>query len=200
MSVIKDMTYPYIETKMKKEPAISLDEIKSYLKLHQSNVVVDNELSLMYETALSYAEKYSRRLFTPTEVKTNRLFWGELRNGDFKNIFTLRRSPLLAVDNITYDDDKILPECSYKVINNEQGYGKIILTGDMPEIENEWLPIEINFTAGYLTMPYDIKLAILQHIASMWMNRGDCDNDTYDKCPRSAKNIYKKYKIMEVGA
>ena len=89
MSVIKDMTYPYIETKMKKEPAISLDEIKSYLKLHQSNVVVDNELSLMYETALSYAEKYSRRLFTPTEVKTNRLFWGELRNGDFKNIFTL---------------------------------------------------------------------------------------------------------------
>lgn len=197
---MNDIAYPYIETAVKDdEIAIPLEEIKSYLKLSPNNVVVDNELTLMCATALAYAEKYSRQFFTPKKVVTSRCFWGEFRNGVFNSVFTLRRSPLISVDEIKYDDENILCPKKYKVIKKQGYYSEVILTGDMPELCNDWLPIEITFTAGYEKVPQDIKLAMLQHIASMWMNRGDCDNDTYNKCPKISKDIYKKYKIIEVG-
>ena len=60
-------------------------------------------------------------------------------------------------------------------------------------------PIEITYKAGYTTIPNDIKQAMLYHIASMWLNRGDYDNHNL-KCPQMARDIYKKYKIIEIGS
>lgn len=196
---MNDMAYPYIYQEEAETPAISIDEIKKYLKLNQYNVALDEELTLMCATALSYAEKYTRQFFVKKSVTTTRCFWGEMRNGLFNKVFTLRRCPLVEVESIKYDDDKELPAENYKVIKKAGNYGQIILCGNLPELETEWMPIEIKFVAGYEKLPNDIKLAMLQHIASMWMNRGDCDNDTYNKCPKISKDIYKKYKIMEVG-
>lgn len=196
---MNDMAYPYIYQEEAETPAISIDEIKKYLKLNQYNVALDEELTLMCATALSYAEKYTRQFFVKKTVTTTRCFWGEMRNGLFNKVFTLRRCPLVEVESIKYDDDKELPAENYKVIKKAGNYGQIILCGNLPELETEWMPIEIKFVAGYEKLPNDIKLAMLQHIASMWMNRGDCDNDTYNKCPKISKDIYKKYKIMEVG-
>ena len=196
---MNDMAYPYIYQEEAETPAISIDEIKKYLKLNQYNVAVDEELKLLCNTALAYAEKYSRQFFVEKSVTTSRCFWGEMRNGIFSRSFTLRRCPLVSVESIKYDDDKELPAENYKVIKKAGNYGQIILCGNLPELETEWMPIEIKFVAGYEKLPNDIKLAMLQHIASMWMNRGDCDNDTYNKCPKISKDIYKKYKIMEVG-
>ena len=196
---MNDMAYPYIYQEEAETPAISIDEIKKYLKLNQYNVALDEELTLMCATALSYAEKYTRQFFVKKSVTTTRCFWGEMRNGLFNKVFTLRRCPLVEVESIKYDDDKELPAENYKVVKKAGNYGQIILCGNLPELETEWMPIEIKFVAGYEKLPNDIKLAMLQHIASMWMNRGDCDNDTYNKCPKISKDIYKKYKIMEVG-
>ena len=196
---MNDMAYPYIYQEEAETPAISIDEIKKYLKLNQYNVALDEELSLMCATALSYAEKYTRQFFVKKSVTTTRCFWGEMRNGLFNKVFTLRRCPLVEVERIKYDDDKELSAENYKVVKKAGNYGQIILCGNLPELETEWMPIEIKFVAGYEKLPNDIKLAMLQHIASMWMNRGDCDNDTYNKCPKISKDIYKKYKIMEVG-
>lgn len=196
---MNDMAYPYIYQEEAETPAISIDEIKKYLKLNQYNVALDEELSLMCATALSYAEKYTRQFFVKKSVTTTRCFWGEMRNGLFNKVFTLRRCPLVEVESIKYDDDKELSAENYKVVKKAGNYGQIILCGNLPELETEWMPIEIKFVAGYEKLPNDIKLAMLQHIASMWMNRGDCDNDTYNKCPKISKDIYKKYKIMEVG-
>lgn len=196
---MNDMAYPYIYQEEAETPAIPIDEIKKYLKLNQYNVALDEELSLMCATALSYAEKYTRQFFVKKSVTTTRCFWGEMRNGLFNKVFTLRRCPLVEVESIKYDDDNELQAENYKVIKKAGNYGQIILCGNLPELETEWMPIEIKFVAGYEKLPNDIKLAMLQHIASMWMNRGDCDNDTYNKCPKISKDIYKKYKIMEVG-
>ena len=196
---MNDMAYPYIYQEEADTPVIPIDEIKKYLKLNQYNVALDEELTLMCATALSYAEKYTRQFFVKKSVTTTRCFWGEMRNGLFNKVFTLRRCPLVEVESIKYDDDNELPAENYKVIKKAGNYGQIILCGNLPELETEWMPIEIKFVAGYEKLPNDIKLAMLQHIASMWMNRGDCDNDTYNKCPKISKDIYKKYKIMEVG-
>lgn len=198
---MQEMTYPYISEVISNELPITLEDIKSYLKLSDYNDVVDNDLTLMCQTALDYAEKYSRQFFTPKRVTTSRCFWGEFRNGEYCNYFTLRRSPLQSIESIKYDDENTLDESLYKVIKKQGYYGKVALLGtDFPELKNDWLPIEITFIAGYDSVPNDVKLAMLQHIASMWLNRGDCDNDTYNRCPKISRDIYKKYKIIEVGA
>ena len=196
---MQDIAYPYIETRVADTPAISIDEIKSYLKLNSYNVAVDDELALMCQVALDYAQKYTRRLFVPYIVETKRCFWGELRNGDFKQMFMLRRGPVKEIVSITYDEDNELDAGLYKLAQNPNGYARVLLSNDVPTLETDWFPISIVFKAGYCALPSDVKLAMLQHIASMWMNRGDTDNDTYNKCPKISKDIYKKYKIMEVG-
>lgn len=200
-----DIAYPYIEVDDNCSLAIPLEEIKSYLKLSDYNNVVDDELSLMCRSALDYAEKYTRQYFSVKTITTNRCFWGEFRNGNLSSAFTLRRSPLREVESITYTDtdgnEQVLSEDNYKVAKIQNGYSKIILTGsDLPEVIEDMFPIEIKFKVGREAPPDDIKSALLQHIASMWLNRGDCDDDTYNRCPAICKQIYKKYKIIEVGA
>lgn len=197
---MKEMAYPYIESEIEETIAIPLSEIKSYLKLGEHNESVDGELTLMCSTALAYAEKYTRQFFTRKRVTTNRCFWGEFRNGEVNSSFTLRRSPLVEVESIKFDDDNVLETENYKVLYKQGNYSEIMLKDTLPELENDWFPIEITFIAGYEKIPNDIKLAMLQHIASMWINRGDCDDDTYNKCPKISKDIYKKYKIVEIGA
>ena len=198
----KDLVYPYIEH-CENSLAIDLETIKIYLKLSptvQDNNL-DNELSLMCQTALEYAEKYSRQIFVSRTITTNRVFWGEFRNGEVQNYFTLRRTPIKSVISIKYDDDKVLPATEYKVVNRRGNYDiiNLINAGNLPEVKNDWFPIEITYVAGYTTIPNDIKQAMLYHIASMWLNRGDYDNNNL-KCPQMARDIYKKYKIIEVGS
>ena len=114
-------------------------------------------------------------------------------------MFMLRRGPVTEIVSITYDEDNELDAGLYKLAQNPNGYARVLLSNDVPTLETDWFPISIVFKAGYCALPSDVKLAMLQHIASMWMNRGDTDNDTYNKCPKISKDIYKKYKIMEVG-
>lgn len=201
----QDIAYPYIENTITQNTLpIPLSEIKEYLKLNSNNNVVDNELTLMMNTAIEYAEKYSRQYFTKKTVTTNRCFWGEIRNNNFMNSFTLRRCPLISVTSIKYlneDEEEVtLSPDNYRVTKINNGYSRITFKGDLPEVCEDLFPIEITFVAGREQLPNDIKTAILQHIASMWLNRGDCDNDDYNKCPKICKDIYKKYKIIEVGA
>lgn len=197
----KDLVYPYIEGSTNTIP-IPLVDIKRYLKLPTvTDADLDADLTLMCHTALEYAEKYTRQIFAERTITTNRVFWGEFRNGEVQNYFTLRRTPIKSVTSIKYDNDEVLPTTEYKVVNRRGNYDIINLlnAGNLPEIKNDWFPIEITYVAGYNAIPNDIKQAMLYHIASMWLNRGDYDNNLL-KCPQMARDIYKKYKIIEIGS
>jgi hypothetical protein len=210
-----DIAYPYIEQEileevevngemvLKETPAIPLEDIKKYLKLSDCNISVDTELETMCKTALEYAEKYSRTIFKKKRIITNRIFWGEFRNGVLQNYYTLRRSPVVDIESIKYDDDNVLSENHYKLVKRGIGNFDVLQLKDtatekLPEVKNDWFPIEITYTAGFDKIPTDIKQAMLSHIASMWLNRGDYDNNNL-KCPQMARDIYKKYKVIEVG-
>ncbi len=196
-----EIVYPYIEGEPK-DIIIDVKEIKAFLKLPlEPDKYLDMELIDMSATALEYAEKYCRRIFIEREITTNRVFWGEFRNGQVDTAFTLRRSPVLELKSIKYDDDNELDTSFYKLVRRGEGnFDQIALldTEKLPSIENDWFPIEITYTAGYEKLPPDIKRAMLMHIASMWLNRGDYDNNNL-KCPQMARDIYKKYKVIEIG-
>lgn len=196
-----EIVYPYIEGEVKNPPIIDVKEIKAFLKLPlDADEYLDIELSDMAETALEYAEKYCRQIFMERDITTNRVFWGEFRNGQVKTAFTLRRTPVMAIKSIKYDDDNELDGAFYKLVKRAGSFDQIALqnTDKLPSIKNDWFPIEITYTAGYSKLPSDIRRAMLMHIASMWLNRGDYDNNNL-KCPQMSRDIYKKYKIIEVG-
>lgn len=197
----QEIVYPYIESDLSSIP-ISLETIKRYLKLPTStDTDLDADLTLMCYTALEYAEKYCRQIFAERTITTNRVFWGEFRNGEVQNYFTLRRTPVKSITHIKYDDDNELETSNYSLIHRRGEFDVIQLLDldSLPELVSEWYPIEIVYKAGYTTIPSDIQQAILYHIASMWLNRGDYDNHNL-KCPQMARDIYKKYKIIEIGS
>lgn len=135
------------------------------------------------------------------DITTNRVFWGEFRNGQVNTAFTLRRTPVMKLKSIKYDDENELDTSFYKLVKRAGDFDQIALLHpeQLPKVENDWFPIEITYTAGYEKLPSDIKRGMLMHIASMWLNRGDYDNNNL-KCPQMAKDIYKKYKIIEIGS
>ena len=197
----QDIVYPYIESDLSTIP-IPLVTIKRYLKLPTiTDEDLDADLTIMCQTALEYAEKYCRQIFAERTITTNRVFWGEFRNGELQNYFTLRRTPVKSITSIKYDDDNVLDSSFYSLVHRQGEFDIVQLKNidNLPEVENEWYPIEITYKAGYTAIPYDIQQAILYHIASMWLNRGDYDNHNL-KCPQMARDIYKKYKIIEVGS
>lgn len=197
----QEIVYPYIEGELSTIP-IPLLDIKRYLKLPTvTDEDLDADLTLMCYTALEYAEKYCRQIFVERTITTNRVFWGEFRNGELQNYFTLRRTPVKEITSIKYDDENTLDTSFYKLVHRQGEFDVIALKDldNLPELENEWYPIEISYKAGYTKIPKDIQQAMLYHIASMWLNRGDYDNNNL-KCPQMARDIYKKYKIIEVGS
>lgn len=196
-----EIVYPYIEGEPK-NVIIDVKEIKAFLKLPlEPDEYLDMELVDMSATALDYAEKYCRQIFVERDITTNRVFWGEFRNGQVNTAFTLRRTPVMKLKSIKYDDENELDTSFYKLVRRAGDFDQIALlhTEQLPKVENDWFPIEITYTAGYEKLPSDIKRGMLMHIASMWLNRGDYDNNNL-KCPQMAKDIYKKYKIIEIGS
>lgn len=178
----------------------SLEVVKSWVKLSLNNTAFDNELIGLILTAVEYAEKYTRRLVVKRKVVTQRLGWGECRNGRLSDVFTLRRSPLVEVESIKYEGNT-LPEENYSVFYNPSGYGMIKLKGDLPELTDDaWFPIEITFQAGYDKIPSIVLHAMKMHIASLWMNRGDTLGDNVSSCPADVRSMYKSVKINEIGA
>ena len=92
-----EIVYPYIEGEPK-NVIIDVKEIKAFLKLPlEPDEYLDMELVDMSATALDYAEKYCRQIFVERDITTNRVFWGEFRNGQVNTAFTLRRTPVMKL-------------------------------------------------------------------------------------------------------
>jgi len=200
--VNREVAYPYIVADRGSTLPVSLVEVKSWLKLNPTNEFSDTELLLLINSAVDTAEDLSRRLLVKREVTTKSIFWGELRNDLHNSFFTLRRNPIdTSSIVIKYDGDNVIDSALYNVQERPNDYAIIDLdVANMPELTEDWFPIEITFNAGYTTIPSDLKIAILQHIASIWLNRGDCDDDHYTKIPKASMDTYRRYKIKEIGS
>ena len=134
-----------------------------------------------------------------------------MKNRDFfAPAIELRRSPFSSLVTFKYsvDGSFVDVDSSLYYVLIEQDYSRIILK------ENESYPqngddilnmIEIVFFAGYgnpfPTPKYsDIQIAILNHIAALYENRGDCDTASIAKTlPATSRSIYDSYRIIEIS-
>lgn len=200
---IKQYTYKVITTVA--APYLPLSLVKEHLRLDLSDTSQDDYLTMIVASVFEYAQKYTGRTFLTTTYETYR--------DNFHTFeFVLRRSPLQSVNSITYYNQGILntlPSTDYyNTLEND--YSKVVEFADGPmwpqNIDKRLQNIKITFTAGYgddyTSIPSDLVLALLNHIANFYQNRGDCGGESTGGCGAcltpNAKLVYDLYRIVDL--
>ena len=181
---------------------ISLETLKSYLRIPASQTSEDALLTLIIELVTLCGERYTRRDFISKTYKT-------FRDIFFEDI-VLRRSRLVSVESINFKLDGVLTLVDSSVYSNtfESDFSRIFLQvneqwpGDVDPIAQA---IEIEFISGYGSLetdvPADLRGALLQHAANFYENRGDCPCDGAGAelaLPSQTKKIYMQYLISDI--
>lgn len=192
----KDYAYKVIDAPTK--PYMDLDLIKTHLKIDTADE--DSYLEFLGNAALTFAENETKRTFLTTEFET-------FRDSFATRGFEIRRSPLQQVSKIEYRDQssnswKTLETNRY-VVTDENYYSRIIRAHNEQwpiEYTREQQNIKITFTAGYgdtfADIPDELKLAMLNHVARIHDDRGDCEIE--DAVPSTSDVIYNKYRIPNI--
>jgi uncharacterized phiE125 gp8 family phage protein len=176
---------------------VSLSEAKTQLSMSTEDTSYDDYLTLLINVAKEIFENYTSRTLITTQYLTYRT--------NLVESYELERSRLISLDQFQYlntDNGWVDFDSSSYYVTDEDGYSRIIVNfTEFPRDKiDQFQSIQITFTAGYGTdesaIPYDIRLALLQHVAQLFANRGDCSCDVNSKAfPQTAGFIYNKYRI-----
>lgn len=204
VTVSDQINNPYIVTQSSDKQALDLNSVKKHLGIDLCDTSMDTLLILMVQTVSDFVERYTRRILLTTQFLT-------LRDG-FPLCITLRKSPFQSLVRFQYYYNGVLTTIDQSLyqITRSNDYVSIKLLGDNQwptDIDNRSQSVEIEFKAGYGDSPSDIpislKMGMLNHIAALYANRGDCSCDqdgaqTY--LPNTTKLIYDQYKIYDITA
>ena len=195
--------WPYIVTVEPSTTPLTLAETKSYLK--DPPDADDILVTCLIETVTEYAELYMKRDLITRTYKTFR--------DDFSDCLELRRSPSQSVTSVKYFLDSVLTTVSTDIyfLTQETAFSKLALKLNQvwpTDEDNIEQAVEIIFKSGFgdteTTIPEDIRTALLQHVAALYENRGDCScdfadtNATQKLLPLGARLIYDMRKIRDI--
>lgn len=188
--------------------AVSLTDVKTHLRL-SDGTAEDAYLTSLVTAITDYAEKYTRRDFV------NKTYIGYMdKFPPFNTIYNpadngkilIRRSKLQSISSVKYYTNNILTtiDPAQYYITNEPDFSAIYLFdgNSWPDVDTRKQAVQVTFVAGYgvddTAVPYNLKLGMLEHIAAIYENRGDC-MDCSQNIPAVSKLVYEQYKIINVG-
>lgn len=153
---------------------VTTTELSNHLRL---NAPDDSTLLGYYiETATRLFEKMTGRVVSSTGYRQ----WVPTLPCE------LARNPVTAISavNVYNPDDTQVSYTSYHadlfqvpcpVYDTVQLYQHFNQSNPVPSSTKRRYPISVDFTAGYATVPNDIKVAVLLCAAHLWQHRGDDD-------------------------
>ena len=162
----------------------------------------------MIIAATEYAEKYTKLDFITRTYETLRDVFG--------NSLELRRSPLQSVTTVEYLQEEVLVTVSTDVyfVTTSNTFPRLALKENQSwptDEDQQEQAIKITFKSGYGDDPADVPdvlhMGMLQHIAAMYENRGDCDEGRVSGgtvsmalkfLPVDAQLIYDMYRIRSI--
>lgn len=194
---------------------VTLSEANAWLRLDDG--ADDVTVSMLISAATASVEEYLRRsLLTRTlrltldaepsrfgsdfQPGTYDLPVGALY-GDLPRAIDLPKGPVRAISSVTtYDTEdaaSTFGSSNYSLDSAGSrlvlAYGSLWPTGLRPRAA-----VEINYTAGYgeaaSSVPQPIRTAILIHLATLYEQRGQCDDAM--SMPPGAKQLLNQYRIM----
>jgi uncharacterized phiE125 gp8 family phage protein len=181
--------------------AVTLDQVKDHLRINPGTEE-DTKLTSFIKSATEIAEKYTKRTFINTKFRTYR--------DCFECCIQLRRSKLQTLHAFQYskDDSFINVDTNLYYVTDENDFSKIMLKDGKSypsDIDNRLQAIQIDFTAGFgadsTSIPNDLHEALLNHIAALYEDRGDCNllTDAESALPATSLSTYKKNRIWDVA-
>lgn len=182
---------------------VTLSQIKTHIiYADPSYTGEDDYLTLLAKSATLKAEEYTGRTLINTQFVT-------YRNNFLQGFFTLLRSRFQSLTSIQYLSDNTYQtvDPSIYYINKNPDYSSILPAPDKywpTNIDNKLSSIKITFTAGYGSLaddvPSDIKIAILNHVAFLYENRGDCScSPDLTSLPATSRAVYDLYRIRNIN-
>ena len=223
MAPASHRAYTYKVTIPPAELPVTLAEFKMHANI--THDLLDSLLLMYIGAATTYAENYTRRdLITRTYVTYRDFFpspglnegyysGGRIPSGQGSNQtagnvgFELRRSPLQSITEITYTNvlnavDTVPVEDYYNTL--EEDYSEVLSSeyNSWPQDSiNRQQSISITFKTGIGDTEADIpscwKIAIMEHVMSMYANRGDCSG-CGDMVPSGSKSLYSQKRILNL--
>ena len=202
---------------------VLLATVKNYLKVTSS--ADDTLITILIGAATDYAEGFTRRDFITREYETFRDFFSNSVSegyytfgenpvlgagvlNDTGNVgFELRRSPLQSVETINYLLNNVLTPVLAATFYNtvETDYSEVLTVDDASwpdDADRRLQAITITFKTGFgddeTKMPNWVTEGILQHVANMYRNRGDCSgcgDIGGNLVPATAKLLYLQNRI-----
>lgn len=198
---------PYIQLTNPKEKAISINELKEQLRLPEICTGLEGALNAIICAVQSFAEIYTGRVFINTRFKTFRDY--------FPPCIEIRKSPFIDLLSFKYLKDDVLTDVPSDIYYMFTGlfYNKIERLCGSPwpnDFDKRRQTIEIEFDAGYGSLskdvPCDIRIAMLNHAAQIYTDRGDCmpcgcsGAEVLSSLPGNSKLLYNKYRIKSLNA
>jgi uncharacterized phiE125 gp8 family phage protein len=205
------------------ELPLTLNEVKTHLNIVLSDNSKDAYLTDLIKAVSNFFEKYTNRdLINKTynaylDCFVNYFYCINYSCDNYYNDgIKINKSKVSIVNSIKYLKDDVLTEwdASNYYLDKSNFYSAIRLkeNKDYPsDVDNIRQAIVIEFVSGFgadnTSIPNDIKIALLNHIAFLYENRGDCDsgmrNNTSTrisecKLPCATKTIYSSYKIFNL--
>lgn len=196
---------------------ISVSELKLFAKI--SGTGEDALLQQIIDGVTLEAERYTKRVFVQRTFRTWRDSLGDFGESpayvcappmrspyaQSSAPVVLRRSPLISVSSVKYYSAGVLTTMNadlYQVVK-KPAFSMIAPLSEWVTVDNRFQAVEIDFVAGYATVPADIKNALLAHATSVYQNRGDCDTGGSCSCsfaPSVALAVYQQYRIVDFVA
>lgn len=194
-----NIPFSYFVTVPNTNPFIDLQVVKDYLKIDGTDD--DAYITLLIQAVGNFFQDYTGRTLLTTTYETFRDF--------FNCYFLLKKSPFQSVESIEYlkDNTLTLVDSSIYYATKESIYSSILLAQNKSwpsDADCRLQAIKITFKAGYgdtsADIPQEIIIGMLQHIADLYENRGDCnDCRCVEKLPSATKLVYDLYKIRDMG-
>jgi len=217
LAPVQHRAYTYTVTAPPAKLAVSLPTVKNHLKITGTNQ--DDLLTAYITAAIDYAEKFTRRDFITRTYKTFRDFFPGFSEGYYQNVFSIlpsdvgnigfeiRKSPLQTIDLIQYFVAGVLTTVDATTYYNtlEGDYSEVLTVASAAWPTNADIrlqAVQVTFKTGFgdsdTDMPPWVTEGVIQHVADMYANRGDC-GEFGDKngllLPRVSKMLYLQNRI-----
>lgn len=194
---------------------VSLSDVKTWLKIPNSLTVDDNLITALIKSSAGIFEKITGRDLINKTYRTSldsfpcvdglSYYSGvsSLAPQYHDNGIIIRKSKLQSITSIQYYKDGVLTTwaSSNYYITDLPDYSAIYLVADKEfpnDVDVRKQAVVITFVAGYgssdASVPEDVKQALLQFIAYLYENRGDCASS---KDMQAAMDLFSQFKIID---
>ena len=157
------------------------------------NVADTALVTSLISAATLQLESMTNRVFVSREI-TGSFSWFEVSNYEKLPYIEVRRSPLIDI-NFVYINGEVVPSDDY-IIKKNSGFSRILFKESYTLDDDVAYPIVIIFTAGYASVPDNIKACIKQIVLFWYENRGDISTYEKMKLPFVAMPIIRQYRIV----